>query len=458
VMTILRKRALSSPVAAARSLARRLELLASREPVPLQRSLFEEEPIDDDVPAAILGAPGLEDVALEVRSLRALVEAAAAAVSRDSKLAFLRRLLRRTRGESAVVFTEYRDTLLYLAGVLPESLQLHGGMSAADRTAVQARFNRDGGLLLATDAAAEGLNLQGRCRLVINYELPWNPGRLEQRIGRVDRIGQRRVVHAVSLLARDTAEDLVVANVVRRLERVAAAFGPDDPLATLRDSAGVARLVISGDLHTEAPSTGVPVTQPAALPLPEIDMETTRRLSAQVGRAVHIDRLTTLVSSIRAGTFREGLTVVYACTAMTAEGEIIARTARAFHLAGRVARPRTASEAKRAAQSALDLVSRAGSVAGIDPSVDAWVSAARSTHERSIDRQLAREADLRSSPAAPAAAQPGLFDRRALDAADREDRVREATADEHERKIAALARRRALSVTCDPVIVLIAWH
>ena len=93
-MTILRKRALSSPVAAGRSLARRLDLLASRDPVPLQRSLFDEEPIDDDVPAAILGAPGLEDAALEVRSLRALVEAAALAARHDSKLAFISRLLR----------------------------------------------------------------------------------------------------------------------------------------------------------------------------------------------------------------------------------------------------------------------------------------------------------------------------------------------------------------------------
>ena len=104
-------------------------------------------------------------------------------------------------GEAAIVFTEYRDTLRHLAAAMPEALQMHGGMTAAERAGVQQRFNEEGGWLIATDAASEGLNLQQRCRLVVNYELPWNPARLEQRIGRVDRIGQRRSVHAVSLVA-----------------------------------------------------------------------------------------------------------------------------------------------------------------------------------------------------------------------------------------------------------------
>ena len=77
-------------------------------------------------------------------------------------------------------------------------------------------------LLLATDAGAEGLNLQGRCRLVVNLELPWNPIRLEQRIGRVDRIGQTRTVHAINLFADGTAESTVLAGLLRRLERIQA--------------------------------------------------------------------------------------------------------------------------------------------------------------------------------------------------------------------------------------------
>jgi hypothetical protein len=100
-----------------------------------------------------------------------------------------------------IVFTEYRDTLTALHGAL-EGGVLHGAMDRLERAAVVSRFNGGGArVLLATDAAGEGLNLHGRCRLVVNLELPWNPMRLEQRIGRVDRIGQRRTVHAVNLLA-----------------------------------------------------------------------------------------------------------------------------------------------------------------------------------------------------------------------------------------------------------------
>ena len=73
---------------------------------------------------------------------------------------------------------------------------LHGAMDRFERAAAVSRFNGGGArVLLATDAAGEGLNLQHRCRLVVNLELPWNPMRLEQRIGRVDRIGQSRTVH-----------------------------------------------------------------------------------------------------------------------------------------------------------------------------------------------------------------------------------------------------------------------
>src|SRR5690606_21946720 len=75
---------------------------------------------------------------------------------------------------------------------------------------------------LATDVAGEGLNLQERCRLVVLLEWPWTPQRLEQRIGRVDRIGQRRTVHAVHLTGRATFEDQVVARLLWRANRARA--------------------------------------------------------------------------------------------------------------------------------------------------------------------------------------------------------------------------------------------
>ena len=181
-VTILRKRALSSPLAAELSLRRRLALLQGTAAAPRQLPLFDdEESADDDLMDSALAVPGLADAAREHRWLVAIIAAAAAAAGVDSKRRRLLRLLRAARGEAAIVFTEYRDTMRHLASALPQALQLHGGLNASERGLVQRRFNEQGGWLLATDAASEGLNLQHRCRLVINYELPWNPARRRRR-------------------------------------------------------------------------------------------------------------------------------------------------------------------------------------------------------------------------------------------------------------------------------------
>jgi superfamily II DNA or RNA helicase len=216
-MMVLARRAASSAASLARSIERRLTLLADgSDPSEFQLALPLLDGIlhDDAEPDAELGAPGLVDVGAERRWLERIRDLAHVALRRESKIAAIRRLLRRA-GEPAIVFTEYRDTLDRLAGVLapsPEHLpRLHGGLTAAERDREVRRFTRgDACLLLATDAASEGLNLHHRCRLVINLEMPWSPLRLEQRIGRVDRLGQRRRVHAIGLMARDTAEEAVV--------------------------------------------------------------------------------------------------------------------------------------------------------------------------------------------------------------------------------------------------------
>jgi len=90
-------------------------------------------------------------------------------------------------------------------------------MSLRERHEQVRRFTHgDATLLLATDAASEGLNLQRRCRLVIHLEMPWTPLRLEQRIGRVDRLGQERTVHAIHLLAHGTQEELLAVRLSNR--------------------------------------------------------------------------------------------------------------------------------------------------------------------------------------------------------------------------------------------------
>ncbi len=151
-----------------------------------------------------------------------LLELARAAARSESKLAIVRRLISRT-AEPAIIFTEYRDTLQRLALALEDvdTVQLHGGLTSRERADALRRFTEGSArLLLATDAASEGLNLHHRCRLVMNLELPWTPLRLDQRVGRVDRIGQARKVHAIHLVAAGTCEESTLARLARRINRI----------------------------------------------------------------------------------------------------------------------------------------------------------------------------------------------------------------------------------------------
>ncbi len=238
-MIVLRKRAASCAASLLASLARRLRWLAdpgeaAHPQLQLPFDDGDEPDASDEEPGLALAAPGLADVEAERRMLQRLIDLAGAAVARDSKPRVLVRLLRRVR-EPAIVFTEYRDTLTHLADACQGSrtvATIHGGMDRAARAEAVGAFNRgEASLLLATDAAAHGLNLQSRCRLVVSLELPWNPVRLEQRIGRVDRIGQRRTVHAVHLVARHTGEEEVLARLAARIERARKELGSAaDPL------------------------------------------------------------------------------------------------------------------------------------------------------------------------------------------------------------------------------------
>ena len=246
VASTLTRRAASSARAIGRTLTRRLALLAGQDdPLPRQAPLpWEEvETGDDDQPAAELSVQGLDDPAEERRLIERLIALAAAAEAGASKIGCLLRLLDRVR-EPIVIFTEYRDTLDAIAASLPDRVTvatLHGGSTATERQRSIDRFN--GGsvdVLIATDAGGEGVSLHHRCRLVVTMELPWNPQRLEQRVGRVDRIGQRRRVHAIHLFHAGTVEDEVLARLERRrihAERALAATS-----AAPIDGGGMARL------------------------------------------------------------------------------------------------------------------------------------------------------------------------------------------------------------------------
>jgi superfamily II DNA or RNA helicase len=240
MLGVLHKRAQSSAYSLEQSIRRRLDAMepADGSEAPLTEQL--RLPLDDpggelnpadDAPAV---GPILADQRVEHRLLNRLLAAARQVQGQETKVIRLHRLLHAlvARGETAIVFTEYRDTLLHVQRLLQVPCAiLHGGLGRdARRGALSSFSSGTARVLLATDAAGEGLNLQRASRVVINLELPWNPMRLEQRIGRVDRIGQRRAVHAFHLIARATRETSMLDMLAARIARAHADIGAGDPL------------------------------------------------------------------------------------------------------------------------------------------------------------------------------------------------------------------------------------
>ncbi len=292
-MIVLAKRACSSAGSLQQSAERRLALL-SGEPIARQAALPFSQLSDDDqaadrVPDETLAAPGFEDVGDERDWLLRVIRAANTASKSESKIRFIVRLLGRTT-EPALVFTEYRDTLdrvLLSIGDGTSVVSLHGGQTEDERRAACRQFvGGDARVMVATDAASEGLNLQRTCRLIVNLELPWNPMRLEQRIGRVDRIGQTRVVHACHLLARGTSESVILGRLVARWESARRTLGHmPDPIGRLTEGDVAPRLIDwptgpSSRLADLSVSTHAPRAVSASTLSSTIDLQGDARLEA----------------------------------------------------------------------------------------------------------------------------------------------------------------------------------
>lgn len=258
VAVTLARRAASSAAAIARTLRRRLDLLSSPAAEPMQSFLpWDDEDVADDVEDdGVLAAPGLPSLADERSAIEVLL-ALAERCATSSKVRRIQRLLRRI-GEPAVVFTEYRDSLDAVARSLAGSrrvVAIHGGVPVDLRRAAIDAFNHgDADVLIATDTAGEGVNLHHRCRLVIDLELPWNPLRLEQRVGRVDRLGQRHTVHALRLFHPHTIEHLVRDHLQLRQRRAQSA------LAESVTEGDVASAIFEGRRLTRSPQPRIPTT------------------------------------------------------------------------------------------------------------------------------------------------------------------------------------------------------
>ena len=139
-----------------------------------------------------------------------------------------------------VIFTEHKDTLLYLEQRLSNSggykiATIHGGKNVDERREAQWAFAKpDTQILIATDAAGEGINLQF-CRLLINWDIPWNPNRLEQRMGRIHRYGQKKDVLVFNMVASNTKEGKVLERLLTKLDIIREGMGDDRVYDVIQD-------------------------------------------------------------------------------------------------------------------------------------------------------------------------------------------------------------------------------
>ncbi|HPW54503.1 MAG TPA: helicase-related protein [Thermoanaerobaculaceae bacterium] len=180
--------------------------------------------------------------------------------------------------QKLVVFTEHRDTLAYLAERISTVLGrrdavvcIHGGLGREERMKVQEAFKHDPEVqvLVATDAAGEGINLQ-RAHLMVNYDLPWNPNRIEQRFGRIHRIGQTEVCHLWNLVAEETREGDVYRTLLDKLEEARRALGGQvfDVLGKLQFAGRPLReLLVEAIRYGEQPEVRARLTQVVAAAL-----------------------------------------------------------------------------------------------------------------------------------------------------------------------------------------------
>lgn len=196
----------------------------------------EDEELEEQIVDQATAAQTIRELQLEIAQLQQL-EDLAARVRRsnvDTKWKEMSALLQDNaemfdahgHRRKLVIFTEHKDTLNYLAekirGVIgrPEALvAIHGGLAREERKKAQEAFTQDKGveILVATDAAGEGINLQ-RAHLMVNYDLPWNPNRLEQRFGRIHRIGQTEVCHLWNMVAQETREGEVFRRLLEKID------------------------------------------------------------------------------------------------------------------------------------------------------------------------------------------------------------------------------------------------
>ncbi|MFJ5486146.1 protein NO VEIN domain-containing protein [Hansschlegelia beijingensis] len=296
-LQILQRRLASSPAAIHRSLERRRKRLESRlaeerlarstgaltrppalpsyDPDDLDEATgAEEEATEELIADSATAAETLAELEAEIILLRDLEERALRLKlsGRDAKWRQLEAVLddpimtdpATGLRRKILIFTEPKDTLEYLAAKIAARIGdvaavtvIHGGVAREARRAAIAAFNSDPQVrvMIANDAAGEGVNLQRGAHLMVNYDLPWNPNRLEQRFGRIHRIGQTEVCHLWNLCASNTREGEVYRRLLEKLEEARTALGGKvyDVLGELFEGQALRTLLIEAIRYGERP-------------------------------------------------------------------------------------------------------------------------------------------------------------------------------------------------------------
>lgn len=250
-LTVLQRRLASSIAAVSLSLERRLKRLKGLRKLGKLKQEFGEIPdeledlteaerwkFEDDVVERLTLASNMAELETEISDLERLVTKAKRTARnplfRETKFEELRQVISEHvsgKNERLLVFTEHKDTLDFLVSKLGDlgfhCCTIHGGMPLPKRIDAEREFYEHcPSVMIATEAAGEGINLQF-CSLMVNYDIPWNPNRLEQRMGRIHRYKQQKEVMIFNLVASNTREGEVVTRLLAKLEDMKLALGSD---------------------------------------------------------------------------------------------------------------------------------------------------------------------------------------------------------------------------------------
>lgn len=300
-LTVLQRRLASSPEAILRSLERRSGRLQRRktdllngtvreEPAEADYSVYDDadeftaeetEQVEEELVDAATAAQTVQELDAELAELAALTDLARRVrdSGEDCKWSQLSTILqdpdlrfdRVGHPRKLIVFTEHRDTLDYLQRRISSLLgrpdavvSIHGAVRRVERRRITEEFtkNPDCQILLATDAAGEGLNLQA-ANLMVNYDLPWNPNRIEQRFGRIHRIGQSEVCRLWNLVATNTREGEVFTRLLGKIEEQRRAYGGEvfDVLGEAFEGTPLRELLLDAIRYGDLPETRAKMNQ-----------------------------------------------------------------------------------------------------------------------------------------------------------------------------------------------------